>query len=438
MQLTDAVQAPPSDSVRLRGRLIALYVSLVGLATLAMGLLSSRVDRSWTVGDWLINYEGGFVRRGLPGEAAWWLGRLLHLPPAVFAVLFYLVLSGVLLLAMGSLALRSRRGLWSLALLASPATLAFPILDIGAGFRKELIFLAGLALLLWLLGRGRLQTTPGASVYIAAVLVVGVLGHESLICYAPYFYAALVLGGRSLRQAAVVCAVPFALALGAAALCASHIGNLPTAARICSSLGYPLVLQIMPLNQVCAGGAIPYLLTSADSARQLRALVAGHYHYLWVYPWFGLLAVLPAIGASIVIRRRGFGREVAVVWAAAAVSFLGSLLLFYYAVDWGRWIYIHAVSLAALLLFLDGRPGAVAAPAPTLRPGPGVRVLAWCLLFIYATAWTLPHAYGTGFLRFGYFDIFRLALHHGHPPPSDGPSVQFPLAEQRQLLGLKP
>ena len=25
-------------------------------------------DNSWTVGEWLISYAGGFVRRGLPGE----------------------------------------------------------------------------------------------------------------------------------------------------------------------------------------------------------------------------------------------------------------------------------------------------------------------------------------------------------------------------------
>ena len=25
-------------------------------------------DSSWTIGEWLISYAGGFVRRGLPGE----------------------------------------------------------------------------------------------------------------------------------------------------------------------------------------------------------------------------------------------------------------------------------------------------------------------------------------------------------------------------------
>ena len=30
-------------------------------------------DNSWTVGEWLISYSGGFIRRGLPGQVIFYL-----------------------------------------------------------------------------------------------------------------------------------------------------------------------------------------------------------------------------------------------------------------------------------------------------------------------------------------------------------------------------
>ena len=33
-------------------------------------------DNSWTVGEWLISYAGGFVRRGLPGELIHFISQI--------------------------------------------------------------------------------------------------------------------------------------------------------------------------------------------------------------------------------------------------------------------------------------------------------------------------------------------------------------------------
>ena len=38
-------------------------------------------DNSWTVGEWLISYAGGFVRRGLPGELIHFISNKFSLSP---------------------------------------------------------------------------------------------------------------------------------------------------------------------------------------------------------------------------------------------------------------------------------------------------------------------------------------------------------------------
>jgi len=107
---------------------------------------------------------------------------------------------------------------------------------------------------------------------------------------------------------------------------------------------------------------------------------------------------------------------VRVVWCMAALSFAGSLILFVYATDWGRWIYIHVVSIAVLLLYLDGLRRAGRSPE---SPATGRRrVLVCALLFFYATLWTLPHV-PMQTPRFGYVGLvqYAFAYRQHHPLP---------------------
>ena len=48
-------------------------------------------DNSWTVGEWLISYAGGFVRRGLPGELIHFISAQYSLNPILIVWFFSLV-----------------------------------------------------------------------------------------------------------------------------------------------------------------------------------------------------------------------------------------------------------------------------------------------------------------------------------------------------------
>ena len=45
-------------------------------------------DNSWTVGEWLISYAGGFVRRGLPGEIIHYISTTYSISPILLIWLF--------------------------------------------------------------------------------------------------------------------------------------------------------------------------------------------------------------------------------------------------------------------------------------------------------------------------------------------------------------
>jgi hypothetical protein len=101
----------------------------------------------WKSGDWLINYQGGFVRRGALGELLLKLGDL-----AKFDLLWLLfvlqvaVYSLVLYLTCRIYVAVDRCKEWALVLL-SPAFLMFAFYDYLGGFRKEIIAFAAFAIL---------------------------------------------------------------------------------------------------------------------------------------------------------------------------------------------------------------------------------------------------------------------------------------------------
>ncbi len=398
--------AQSSAGFRLR---VNLWFAFIALVTLVYGLLLQRWSKQWIIADWLINYQSGFVRRGLPGELLYRFSHLLHLPLMPLVPALTLVLYAVLMLGLRALVLAGRSRLLVWALLLSPAALSFPVLDATGGFHKELIYLAALLGFVLLLRRG--LSGLGASLYLAAALTVAVLSHESLICYAPYFTAALLLAGRPLPRALAQCAVPFALALAAAVVCGRHFGDLHTAKGICSSLGYTLTSNEGG-SQVCDGGAIAYLANTRAMARQEVLTTMRENHYLPLFSGLGALALLPLVLGSLQLRREGFRRQITLLWICAGVSFAGSLLLFFFAIDWGRWIYIHAFSLTILLLLLYSR---APAPAHSSEPFPRQRPLAWLALALYATTWSLPHYQQTNFpYRFGYLGFIHHAFERHH------------------------
>ena len=141
------------------------------------------------VGDWLVNYEGGFVRRGLPGtpiiSAATALATrpewiVLALQAALYAVFFLLLLALV----------RERRpSIWFLAFLLSPAALLFPLYDEAVIGRKDVLFFAAFALYAWWMPRPASRWASAAAFGLGAAVT---LAHEMF-----FFFTSLLRDAAS-------------------------------------------------------------------------------------------------------------------------------------------------------------------------------------------------------------------------------------------------
>ncbi len=406
MQIT-----PPAASRRHLGLAVfTLYLVCLYAAAVWFGLQNLREQGSYNIADWLINYSGGFVRRGLPGQLALLLSRTAHVDPARIIFALQLVQFFALYVAVWLLIRNLRWHVWTAALAFSPATLGFVALVGGGAFRKELLFLLALTVLLLLLQRG--VSDSNIVCYLTAVAVVIALSHEGLIVYWPYLLAAVAISRQSLQTSIKLGLVPTIVLVALVAFVSRHPGNLAQAKTICASIGSVYAGRDVGL----CGGSIAFLGEPSTYYRFQVANSIRTNHYLRDYSLVALLAFLPCAAAIVQIGRIPAARQklqLLLLWATAGL--LCSTPLFVLAIDWGRWLYVDVFSWALLLFFLSASvdpPLQQAAPGKLSTPR---AVFMAALLAVYLVTWHVPvtgyEGRGWGYLGMAKRHLQRMGHH---------------------------
>ncbi len=390
-------------------RWLGVYLLFVAIVSTVYGFLNARRGSGWAVGEWVTNYNAGFIRRGLVGEVVLLLGwvsgvRLAWIVLAIQVMVYLIFLSCVYRLT------RELRWGWMVAaLLLSPATLGFIVLDPPNGFKKEILLFAALALLICALLYARLPDWQMV-VLMSVGSVVIVLSHEPLLFYLPYFFAAVAIKTESIVRAVKLVAMPAICCCIAMVAVLLHPGDRRMAEQICSSVGGKLG-TFGAYDEGLCGGSILWLQQSLAQAHAYVMAAAWKHHSFLVYGLLAVPTLAPAIAALVMLyRREGARREVRTIAACSLIAIAGSLSIFYSGRDWGRWIHIHAVCLMLLLLMVS-RGKAAVEHSPVRLKG-ARRLAAAAALAIYATCWTLP-AVDIYPARSGYYGLYRYVRGYG-------------------------
>jgi len=396
-----AVLAP--DRVRLAAASLRTATTRVQLILLgALALVWARYvahlrdaaaeSAPFRVGDWLVSYEVGFVRRGLPGSLI--LAATTSFDAAPELVVFWIqaVLYTLLSVLLFVLARRRRLNVWFLVFLFSPLALLFPLYDPAVIGRKDLLFFVAFAFYAWWLPR------PDRPWAIVGTFLVGAgitLSHELFFFYTPYFFLMRLLHGResSGRSFAPELSL-FAGSLLALGLASTVGANLHGEAQ-CA-----LLLQ-RGFNEELCNGILRYpSQTLSDSIRETAAALRAR-PYLAAYPAaavLGALPLLPLFASSTSMRRR-LTRNVLLGVAGALVF---TLPMFAIAIDWGRLLNIHVMAIAVIIaafLLDDAHTGG----SHFGIANAWLRAASLLAIGVYLTAWNIRHCcdrtFGAGLFR---------------------------------------
>ena len=382
-----------------------LYLAFIFLVLLRFGIRFARENDNWKIAEWLINYHAGFVRRGLTGEIILAIAHTLHVPPPWLVLLAQMLCYLVLLAVFRKLILDSSKAWWVIALVLSPATLSFPLMNIRGGFRKDILFFASLAILIFLLVYRKISDV-WISAYLCIALPACILSSESVAFYLPYYFAALLISLQSWRRSIRIFLLPAILACAATFVAMKYIGNLAIAQGVCNAAGYKW--DPANIHSPCSGSILYLTYTPQIAHSGVLAVLATTPMYR-LYPLLAVLAFLPIlIGMAHLRRFQPLRSSLYVLAATVFVSACLTSVLFYYATDWGRWIYLHTMATALLLLVIERRKQSnpnMAEPLPATNRGKSV--LAWILIAAYALCWDLPHMPGIHSVPIGLIRLIR-------------------------------
>lgn len=333
---------------------------------------------SWNLGDWLISFEGGVIRRGLIGQLFISASDILSVSPkwvayatqigcwvAIYALIFK-VFNRI-----------ERDKGWFLFLL-SPAFLLYPFFDMGAGLRKEILVFAAFSVLCASFAYKRMSSLNIGLSFTLYTLAV--FSHEALVVTMPFFLAILWLAQKEKtlsRKAAIACLSLFVIStLAAVAFVLVYPGGAGSADSVCSAL-----IKRGVSSDVCIG-AIAYLDNDSKFAVQatLSEISSGKFDFLVRWPFKLMLALLPVFLLRPLDKR---------LVTFLLLAFIATLPLYVIARDWYRWIFIYVFFTFATVLTYS------------CFNKLEIRNIHSFLIFLYLTSWSL-HSTSGWFSFFNY------------------------------------
>lgn len=338
-----------------KGEIAFFSLYVVATVYIAFNLMHdySIGGHDWKQADWLINNEGGLVRRGYLGSFFIGVSRLTSIDLLLLTIgvqlALLLLVVGVTVVAAVRIGLSDRLAL----LLLSPGFFVFFWAgDPSASLRKEIFVFGAFAILV--IASSQHARSSGWIFLSIVLFCIGVLSHEGMIFFLPAFLMALhfCLGEKVDRFYGVVMGAAVVLSV------APFLVNL-TLSKIDDSLLVCQPLLERGLSLRICDGAISSL------TRSLSDEIGRASHLFFSYAPFKLAVSLGLVAVPIWLFFHGASglkkRTVILVMLAAIVSFLP---LYFVAIDWGRWLNFQCTVVIFLALIMRAKGVIEEARAP--------------------------------------------------------------------------
>ena len=343
----------------------------------------------------MINYEAGLVRRGMFGQLVFVLFSTLGIPPNLAIFTVQLLCYSVLLYCVIKMFIGIRQPVHFLPLVMAPFFLAFQVHDEVAGFRKEILFLTLFAFIAYLSTQKSFQQFKTVFVWALLVFPLCVLSHEMLILFLPYFLVLLLIQYPQRLNTAFLITIGGAILLSLTGFMIAffNTGSAIEVFQICRSWG-----ESAPFRCTEQGGIYWLKGTLADS----RGFVVEDFSQSRIKAYSALcllLVTLPFIYLGPEMKRLFKSHWYILVLLLLMLG--GTIALLFFARDWGRVLYIHAVAMSLILLSSSRKQTMLWGKTDSeelYHPKPIIQVTASLIIIVavvFSLGWRLPHWLGS-------------------------------------------
>lgn len=326
-----------------------------------MGNVSQARFNPRQMSEWLINYQGGFVRRGLVGEIILKISSVFPITTSIYAIVFWAFAAYVALFLV--IYLKARIQDWSV--LAVAILLQGGIFHMGSGgifyIRKEGIFLVFFSILCLIYLNIQASSLRRRSIWIGlltflllTISPLMVLMHEAYLFMGfPAAFLLLWIVQKEnpdlgyLKKALIFLALEV---VGLFVLCSMFHGDALQSQAIWDALPFQDRLFLSPTAPYTPLGPIDSV---AWSLGQHLATIYGIFSTGGIFVW---ILFIPANGLALMYvlsRLETAKTSMAYVQFTrlALIGLLSSSAMFFIASDWGRWL-AYLSNQTVLLMFI--------------------------------------------------------------------------------------
>jgi len=169
------------------------------------------VGNDSTISEWLINYQGGFTKRGLIGEICFRIAKYFNLDLRFIIFLFQLFIYSIFLILIYRFFRNIPTNLIVILSIFTPIFLLYPVAEVEVLVRKETFVFIGLLLFLNISNFNYSSNLP--LYYVFFILPIICLIWEPVVFFFPFLAAVLIIRLRNsqvkiLLSKVIICFVP--------------------------------------------------------------------------------------------------------------------------------------------------------------------------------------------------------------------------------------
>lgn len=307
---------------------IYFFIIITAIYTLGFTFLHNIRSDGYILGDWLVNYQdGGFKRRGLSGSFFFLLQDITGIKLNILVYCFQVIIISLFFYYYFKLIQYKEANFLYLSLLLSSIGFVGLLNCVDYVGKKEFIVFFLFAAFVYLIDNGKLTRIKEWGFCIA--LSVSTLFHEVTLFFIPYFLITLYLKTGKIEPVRYL--------------------------KYILSVFIPAALLLLFGKEINEGQSLHIL--------QERGVVFTRGIFFWdinerqyildhfnEYKLYFLSLLISVFHLAFYLK---YLKERKVLSILLIGAFLFSLPLFYLAIDWGRWMYIHMIFIIILFaLFL--------------------------------------------------------------------------------------
>lgn len=296
----------------------------------------------WNISEWLVNYQGGFTRRGLLGESALLISNLFNTSIRKVILLFQIISVGLYLILTFYLLKSIKKNYLLVFAIFSPVFLLYPIAELESLARKEIFLIISFIGLIHICSCKKLEKFK--YFYYLIIVPILILIWEGIVFYIQFFVLVLIFKDLNKRQ------------LSFFKLIIINIPSLIALYYVVSKKLSPEEINIMCQTVNECYGAMYYLnnnLSDNISEVLTKIELTSFIRYSLII-FFGFLPLTVLIFISRLNQFKN--QSPSNLYFLFIKMLFSSTLIYIIAIDWGRWVNIsYTLSLFTFIYLLKNK-----------------------------------------------------------------------------------